>query len=164
MNLVIVPDILVCGSFLISVGMFIVSKSLLISSATVIVRAGEAIWLNPFATVCSAVTVEFCVLYPCFVPVGSRNLAKYCADSSSECSLAFSFYMHVVDTGHRVVIHIASFCVYQIGLNSKQKKHNCFISRPPGMSSAMFSSIVPKMYLPTPWGYFSAGYSLCYVC
>ena len=41
--------------------MFIVSKALLISSATVIVRAGGAIWLNPFATVlfsvCSAVTV-----------------------------------------------------------------------------------------------------------
>ena len=48
--------------------MFIVSKALLISSATVIVRAGGAIWLNPFATVifrvCSAVTVECCVLYP----------------------------------------------------------------------------------------------------
>ena len=45
------------------------SKALLISSATVIVRAGGAIWLNPFATllfsVCSAVTVECCVLYPC---------------------------------------------------------------------------------------------------
>ena len=51
--------------------MFIVSKALLISSATVIVRAGEAIWLNPFATVlftvCSAVTMECCVLYPCCV-------------------------------------------------------------------------------------------------
>ena len=49
--------------------MFIVSKALLISSATVIVRAGRAIWLNHFATVlfivCSAVTVECCVLYPC---------------------------------------------------------------------------------------------------
>ena len=49
--------------------MFIVSKALLISSATVIVRAGGAIWLNPFATVlftvCSAVTVECSVLYPC---------------------------------------------------------------------------------------------------
>ena len=49
--------------------MFIVSKALLISSATVIVHAGGAIWLNPFATallsVCSAVTVECCVLYPC---------------------------------------------------------------------------------------------------
>ena len=50
-----------------------VSKALLISSATVIVRAWGAIWLNPFATVlftvCSAVTVECCVLYPCCVGV-----------------------------------------------------------------------------------------------
>ena len=41
--------------------------------ATVIVRAGGAIWLNPFATVlfsvCSAVTVECCVLYPCCMGV-----------------------------------------------------------------------------------------------
>ena len=63
----------VCSSFLISVCMFIVSKALLISSATVIVRAGGAIWLNPFATVlccvCSAVTVECCVLYPCCMGV-----------------------------------------------------------------------------------------------
>ena len=47
--------------------MFIVAKALLISSATVIVRAWGAIWLNPFATVlfsvCSAVAAE------CFVPV-----------------------------------------------------------------------------------------------
>ena len=65
----IVSGMFVCSSFLISVCMFIVSKALLISSATVIVRAGGAIWLNPFATVlfsvCSAVTVECCVLYPC---------------------------------------------------------------------------------------------------
>ena len=62
-----------CNSFLISVCRFIVSKALLISSATVIVRAGGAIWLNPFATVlfsvCSAVTVECCVLYPCCLGV-----------------------------------------------------------------------------------------------
>ena len=49
------------------------SKALLISSATVIVRAGGTIWLNPFATVlfsvCSAVIVECCVLYPCFMGV-----------------------------------------------------------------------------------------------
>ena len=38
----------VCRSFLISVCMFIVSKALLISSATVVVRAGGAIWLTPF--------------------------------------------------------------------------------------------------------------------
>ena len=63
----------VCSSILISVCMFIVSKALLISSATVIVRAGGAIWLNPFATVlfnvCSAVTVEWCVLYQCCMGV-----------------------------------------------------------------------------------------------
>ena len=69
----IVPGMFVCSSFLISVCMFIVSKALLISSATMIVRAGGAIWLNPFATVlfsvCSAVTVECCVLYPCCMVV-----------------------------------------------------------------------------------------------
>ena len=60
-----VPGMFVCSSFLISVCMFIVSKALLISSATVIVRAGGAIWLNHFATVlfsvCSAVIVACCV-------------------------------------------------------------------------------------------------------
>ena len=65
MNLMIVPGRFVCSNFLISVFMFIVWKALLISSATVIVRAGGAIWLNRFATVlfsvCSAVTVECCM-------------------------------------------------------------------------------------------------------
>ena len=69
--LTIVPGMLVCSSFLISVCMFIVSKSLLISSATVIVRAGGAIWLKPFATVlftvCSAVSLECCVAWVCLV-------------------------------------------------------------------------------------------------
>ena len=69
----LVHGMLVCSSFLISVCMFIVSKALLLSSATVIFCAGDAIWLNPFATVlfnvCSAVTVECCVLYPCYVGV-----------------------------------------------------------------------------------------------
>ena len=65
----------VCSNFLISVCMFIVSKALpiLSVSATVIVRAGGAIWLNPFAmvlfSVCIAVTVECCVLYPCCMAV-----------------------------------------------------------------------------------------------
>ena len=63
----------VSSSFLVSVGMFIVSKALLISNATVIVCTGGAIWWNPFATVlfsvCSAVTVECCVLYPCCMGV-----------------------------------------------------------------------------------------------
>ena len=66
MNLMIGPGMLVCSSYLISVCMFIVLKVFLISSATVIVRAGGAIWLNPFATVlftvCRAVNVECCVL------------------------------------------------------------------------------------------------------
>ena len=61
----IVPGIFVCSNFLINVYMFIVLKAYLISSATVIVHAGGAIWLNPFATVlfgvCSVVTVECCV-------------------------------------------------------------------------------------------------------
>ena len=69
MNLIIVPGMWVCSSFLIRVCMFIVSKAFLILSATVIVWAWGAIWLNPIATVlfsvCSAVTVECCVLYPC---------------------------------------------------------------------------------------------------
>ena len=69
MNLMVVPGMLVCSSFLISVCIFIVSKALFISSASVIVRAGGAIWLNPFTTVlftvCSAVTVECCVWYVC---------------------------------------------------------------------------------------------------
>ena len=58
----IVPGILVCSTLLISGCMFIVSNALLISSATVIVRAGAAIWLSPLATVllnvCSAATAE----------------------------------------------------------------------------------------------------------
>ena len=72
MNLMVVPGILVYSSFLISVCIFIVSKALLISSATVIVRTRGAIWFNPFATVftvCSAVTVNCCILYPCCVGV-----------------------------------------------------------------------------------------------
>ena len=73
MNLMIVPGMFVCSSFLISVCMFIVSKALLISSATVIVRAGGDIWLNPVTTVLfnvySTVNVDCCVLYPCCMGV-----------------------------------------------------------------------------------------------
>ena len=61
MNLMIVPGMFVCSSFLISVCMFIVSKALLISSATVIATV--------LFSVCSAVTVECCVLYPCCMGV-----------------------------------------------------------------------------------------------
>ena len=59
MNLMIVPGMFVCSSFLISVCMFVVLKALLISSATAIVRAGGAIWLNPFC---------YGVCLPCVVP------------------------------------------------------------------------------------------------
>ena len=66
-------NVFVCSNLQISVCMFTVSKALLISSATVIVRAGESICLNPFGTVlfsvCRAVTVECCVLYPCCMGV-----------------------------------------------------------------------------------------------
>ena len=48
-------------------------ENLLILSATVIVHAGGAIWLTPFAMVlfnmCCAVTVECGVLYPCCMGV-----------------------------------------------------------------------------------------------
>ena len=70
----IVHGMIVCSSFLISVCMFIVLIDLLISSATVIVRAGGAIWLNPVAMVlfcvCSVViVVVFCtrVAWVCLV-------------------------------------------------------------------------------------------------
>ena len=79
----IVPGILVCSSFLISVYMFIVSKALLISSVTVIVSAGGAIWLNPIATVlfnvCSVVTVEQC--FPISAPW--RPCAPWCIAKGS---------------------------------------------------------------------------------
>ena len=85
-DLMIVTEILICSSFLISVCMFIVWKALLISSATVIVYTGVAIWLNPFATVlftvCSAITVEYCVLYPCCVDVFDMFLLCKEEDSS----------------------------------------------------------------------------------
>ena len=67
MNLMIVPGLLVCSSFLISVGMFIVSKAMLISSATVIIRAGGDIWLNLLLRYCllcvvpSLQSVVFCI-------------------------------------------------------------------------------------------------------
>ena len=77
----IVPGMFVCSSFLISVCTFIVSKALLISSATVIVHTGGAIWLNPLATVlfsvCSVVTVEYCVLYLCCMGVFGMFVVVY---------------------------------------------------------------------------------------
>ena len=73
LNLMIVSEMFVCSNFLINACICIVSKPSLISSATLIVRAGGTIWLNLIATVvfsvCSAVTVECCVLYPCCMGV-----------------------------------------------------------------------------------------------
>ena len=73
MNLMIVPGILVCSSYLTSMCMFIASKDLLISSATVIVCAAGAIWLTPLATVlftvCSGRHCRVFCLYPCCVGV-----------------------------------------------------------------------------------------------
>ena len=56
--------------------MFIVSKALLISSATVIVRAGGAIWLNPLARVLFNVChwrVSFCIPVVCICDSISVN-------------------------------------------------------------------------------------------
>ena len=70
-----VPGMLVYSSILINVCMFIVLKAWLISSATMIDCARGAIWLNLLllATVvfkvCSAITVECCVLNPCCMGV-----------------------------------------------------------------------------------------------
>ena len=72
-KLIIVSGISCCSSFLISVCMFIEPKVFLIPSATEIVRAWGAIWLNPGVvvvyTVCSADGTESCVLYSCCVGV-----------------------------------------------------------------------------------------------
>ena len=66
MNFMIVPRILFCSSFLISVYMFIVSKALHISSATVIVRAGGTLCYCVI-NVRSAVTVVLCGCVFCYV-------------------------------------------------------------------------------------------------
>ena len=87
MNLMIVPGILVCSSFLISVCIFIVSKALFISSATVIVCEGGAILLNTFANLCSAVTVVCCVLYPCYVGV----FGMFAVNNNNNCPISNKF-------------------------------------------------------------------------
>ena len=59
--------------------MFIVSKAFLISSDTVIVRAEEIIWLNPFATVLFTVCSVVSVFYPCCVGV----FGMFCKEEGS---------------------------------------------------------------------------------
>ena len=88
MNLMIVCGMFFSSSFLISVCMFIVSKALLISSATVIVRGGLAIWLNPFATVLFSVcrvgvcrdyvSQPTCVRYYVFVKSSFKHTREEC--------------------------------------------------------------------------------------
>ena len=77
----IVEGMLVCSSFCVSLCMFTVSKALLMSSATVMVRAGGAILLNPFATVFlsvwSAIVVECCILYSCCMGMFNMFAAMY---------------------------------------------------------------------------------------
>ena len=68
---------------------------------------------------------------------GSRHLAKYCADSSSECSLTFSILASTCRWStldmlwQSVAILRASFCIYwmfcslcRVGLYSKQVQHS----------------------------------------
>ena len=70
------PGILVCSIFLISECMYIVSIALLIWSSPVIVRAGvEHLYYG--VVVCSAVSVEGCVLYPCCVGVFGMFVVMY---------------------------------------------------------------------------------------
>ena len=80
----ILPRMLVYIIFRSSVCMFIVSKAFLISSATVIVCTGEAIWLNPLATVlfnvCSAVTVVLCLDLCC---MGMFGMLLLCMEEGS---------------------------------------------------------------------------------
>ena len=95
--------------------MFIVSKALLISSATVIVRAGGAIWLNPFATVlfsvCSAVTVECCVLYPCCM--ACLLLCK--EEGSSPVSLQKTYLsLSSIQQSFSTIVRIVNICVINI--------------------------------------------------
>ena len=75
MNLMIVSGMFVCSNFQISVCMFIVLKALLISSATVIVRAGEAIWLNPLL---QCYLVLPCVRYYIFVKSRFKHTREEC--------------------------------------------------------------------------------------
>ena len=56
------------------------SKALLISSATVIVRAGGAIWLNPFATVLFSV----CSVYV-FVESSFKQTHEECESKRGLC-------------------------------------------------------------------------------
>ena len=67
MNLMIVPGMFVCSSFLISVYVYCVESFAHIECYSDCSRRGSHL-VEPFC-VCSAVTVECCVLYPCCMGV-----------------------------------------------------------------------------------------------
>ena len=68
MNLMIVPGMFVCSSFLL-VYVCLLCESFAHIECYSDCSCRGSLWLNPFVTVlfslCSAVTVECCVLYPC---------------------------------------------------------------------------------------------------
>ena len=99
---------------------------------------------------------------------GSRHLAKYYADSSSECSFTFSRFASACrwstmafcdirwkssEPHFACIGYFYSWC--RVGLCSKLVQHNLWsISQPPCKSLARFLSVVPRMYQPKPWGYY----------
>ena len=96
---------------------------------------------------------------------GSRHLAKYCADSSSECSLTFSIsastykYQHWTSCDNQwqssepISVYNGCFCsLCRAGLYSKQVQHSWW-TQLPCKSSVLFPSVVSRMYLPSHWGY-----------
>ena len=105
--------------------MFIVLKALTMSSTTVIVRAGGAIWLNPFATVlfnvCSAVTVECCVLYPCCMDVFGMFAVMYVFAITERRDMGLyevPLFMSLMDFGMRTMLANFHMCDIMLVLTS----------------------------------------------
>ena len=110
---------------------------------------------------------------------GSRYLAKYCADSSSECSFTFSMFASACrwstptfcdirwkssEPHFACIWYFCSWC--RVCLWSKLVQHNLWsISQPPCMSLVRFLSVVPRMYQSKHWGcYFCRILSLLHGC
>ena len=76
-----------------------------------IVRAGGAIWLNPFATVlfsvCSSVIVECCVLYPCCM--GVFGMLLLCKEEGSS-----SVSLQLPRRGIRACMRCYCLCLYWV--------------------------------------------------
>ena len=71
MNLMIVPGMFVCSSFLISVCMFLCRKLCSYRVLQCLFAQGDLFFATVLFSVCSAVTAECCVLYPCCMGVFS---------------------------------------------------------------------------------------------